>query len=79
MGSVCTNITSFDILTTMSKCHFCLVFQGESILRTEDILAKIEEEGESIAVICFSGVQYYTGQFFDIPTITKAGHDKVCP
>ncbi|XP_055998219.1 kynureninase-like isoform X2 [Ostrea edulis] len=52
--------------------------QGESIIRTEDILAKIEEEGEEIAVVCFSGVQYYTGQVFDIPTITKAGQRKGC-
>lgn len=52
--------------------------KGEYTLRLEDILAKIEEEGDSIAVVCFSGVQYYTGQLFDIPTITKAGHNKGC-
>ncbi|ESO99177.1 hypothetical protein LOTGIDRAFT_173819 [Lottia gigantea] len=48
--------------------------EGETTLRTEDILAKIEEEGQTVALICLSGVQYYTGQYFDIPTITKAGH-----
>ncbi|KAJ7406406.1 kynureninase isoform X1 [Willisornis vidua] len=52
--------------------------QGEETLRTEDILAVIEKEGDSIAVILFSGVQYYTGQLFDIPRITKAGHKKGC-
>ncbi|XP_033758332.1 kynureninase-like [Pecten maximus] len=52
--------------------------EGEILLRTEDILAKIEEEGESIALICFSGVQFYTGQLLDIPTITRAGHSKGC-
>lgn len=52
--------------------------EGEHTLRTEDILQKIEEEGDSIAVVCFAGVQYYTGQFFDIPTITAAGHKKGC-
>jgi len=46
-------------------------------LRIEDILAVVEEEGDSIAVILFSGVQYYTGQLFDIPRITKAGQKKV--
>ncbi|NWU28054.1 KYNU Kynureninase, partial [Dyaphorophyia castanea] len=50
--------------------------QGEETLRTEDILAVIEKEGDSIAVILFSGVQYYTGQLFDIPRITKAGQKK---
>ncbi|XP_031971059.1 kynureninase isoform X2 [Corvus moneduloides] len=51
---------------------------GEETLRTEDILAVIEKEGDSIAVILFSGVQYYTGQLFDIPRITKAGQKKGC-
>lgn len=56
----------------------CLtLFQGEETLRTEDILAVIEKEGDSVAVILFSGVQYYTGQLFDIPRITKAGQKKV--
>ena len=56
----------------------CLtLFQGEETLRMEDILAIIEKEGDSVAVILFSGVQYYTGQLFDIPRITKAGHEKV--
>uniref|UniRef100_A0A8C6ZWJ1 Kynureninase n=1 Tax=Nothoprocta perdicaria TaxID=30464 RepID=A0A8C6ZWJ1_NOTPE len=52
--------------------------EGEETLRTEDILAVIEKEGDSIAVILFSGVQYYTGQLFDIPRITKAGQEKGC-
>ncbi|XP_070587559.1 kynureninase [Erythrolamprus reginae] len=52
--------------------------KGEETLRTEDILDIIEKEGDSIAVILFSGVQYYTGQLFDIPRITKAGQAKGC-
>jgi len=52
--------------------------EGEDTLRTEDILSVIEKEGDSIALVCLSGVQYYTGQFFDIPTITKAGQAKGC-
>jgi len=51
--------------------------EGECTLRTQDILDLIEKEGDSIAVIAFSGVQYYTGQLFDMEAITKAGHKKV--
>ncbi|KAL4618006.1 kynureninase isoform X1 [Arapaima gigas] len=52
--------------------------QGEDTLRTEDILTTIEKEGDSIAVVLFSGVQYYTGQLFDVAAITRAGHEKGC-
>ncbi|XP_033836902.1 kynureninase [Periophthalmus magnuspinnatus] len=51
---------------------------GEETLRTEDILDVIEKEGQSIAVVMFSGVQYYTGQLFDMAAITEAGHKKGC-
>uniref|UniRef100_A0A8C5FBV6 Kynureninase n=1 Tax=Gadus morhua TaxID=8049 RepID=A0A8C5FBV6_GADMO len=51
---------------------------GEDTLRTEDILEVIEEQGDSIAVVMFSGVQYYTGQLFDMEAITRAGHKEGC-
>lgn len=51
---------------------------GESYLQTNDILKVIEQEGSSIALILFSGVQYYTGQFFDIKAITDVGHAQGC-
>ena len=46
--------------------------QSEHTLRTEDIIAAIEQHGEEAALVLFSGINYYTGQLFDIPAITKA-------
>lgn len=50
---------------------------GEFCLREEDILATIRDHGRSIALVAFSGVQYYTGQWFPIESITKAAHEQV--
>ncbi len=51
---------------------------GENTLRTEDIEALIAKEGKSIALIMMGGVNYYTGQFFDLQRITAAGHAQGC-
>jgi kynureninase len=51
---------------------------GETNIRTEDIETRIAEDGEAIALILFSGVNYYSGQAFNCPRITKAGHAKGC-
>lgn len=47
---------------------------GEETLRTEDILAEIQRQGESLALVMLGGVNYLTGQWFDMPAITAAGH-----
>lgn len=47
---------------------------GEKLLRTEDILATISAHADSLAMVLFGGINYYTGQLFDIAAITEAAH-----
>ncbi|MCF6222816.1 MAG: kynureninase [Flavobacteriaceae bacterium] len=52
--------------------------KGEKTMRIEDILKLIKEEGDTIVLIMIGGLNYYTGQAFDMKAITKAGHEKGC-
>lgn len=47
---------------------------GEETLRTDDIVAVLEREGPSIALVMLGAVNYLTGQWFDMPAITTTGH-----
>ncbi|ORZ34911.1 kynureninase-like protein [Catenaria anguillulae PL171] len=51
---------------------------GEDTLRHEDIMRVIRDQGHEIALVMFSGVQYYTGQLFDMREITRAGQAAGC-
>lgn len=44
---------------------------GSTFLPTQDILLAIDSCKDEIALVCFSGIQFYTGQFFDIEAITR--------
>jgi kynureninase len=48
--------------------------EGETYIRKEDVLAKIEELGESLALVMMGGVNFYTGQVFPMKEITELGH-----
>ena len=48
---------------------------GEDTLRTEDVVAAIRELGDQVAVVFLSAVNYLTGEWLDMPAITRAGHD----
>ncbi len=48
--------------------------EGQKILQTADILNAIETAGTSLAIVMFGGINYYTGQFFEIEQITSKAH-----
>jgi kynureninase len=48
---------------------------GEYTIRNEDIVAQIQENADTLALVCMSGLHYYTGQFFDLERITKSAHE----
>ena len=45
---------------------------------TADVARVLERDGESIALVLLPGVQYYTGQAFDMEAITQLAHAKGC-
>lgn len=47
---------------------------GEKILHTEDILSAIHRHRNELALVLLGGINYYTGQLFDMATITKVAH-----
>ncbi len=50
--------------------------EGEHNIRHEDVLAKIDEVGDELALLLMGGVNYYTGQVFDMKTITAHAQSK---
>ncbi|MFC4870368.1 kynureninase [Negadavirga shengliensis] len=53
--------------------------KGEHILRTEDVLRSLRLHADELALVMMSGVQYYTGQWFDMRAITEAAAEKGIP
>lgn len=61
------NIDPQEALVTVKKRT------GEHFWRTDDILDKIEEIGDELALVLIGGVNYYSGQVFDMKAITEKG------
>ena len=51
---------------------------GDEFIRTENICALIEREGSSIATLLLPGVQYLSGQYFDMAAIAACAHRHGC-
>jgi len=49
--------------------------EGETTIRHEDILDAIHQHSNELALVVFGGVNYFTGQLFDMKSITEAGHE----
>ena len=47
--------------------------KGEFTVRPEDILDLMEKQGDQIAVVLIGGVNFFTGQLFDIATNHRGG------
>jgi kynureninase len=47
---------------------------GEVLIREEDIFLAIQQNKDELALVLFGGVNYYTGQVFDMEAITNAAH-----
>jgi kynureninase len=52
--------------------------RGKHLIDTADVAGVLEREGDSIALLLLPGVQYYTGQAFDIGAITRLAHERAC-
>ncbi len=49
--------------------------EGEKLLHTDDILSAINKHGDSLAMVLFGGINYYTGQLFNMQQITHTAHE----
>lgn len=52
--------------------------KGEELANYEDLEAILNEHGDEIALVMIGGVNYYTGQFFDLKRITNLGRKHGC-
>lgn len=48
--------------------------EGERTIRHEDIITAIDKAGDSLACVMIGGVNYFTGQVFNMKAITEAAH-----
>ncbi len=52
--------------------------EGEELARFEDLEVILEAQGDQIALLMIGGVNYYTGQYFNLKRITNLGHKHGC-
>jgi kynureninase len=57
-----------DVLVEMDTQH------PHGLVDEDTLIARIQELGDELALVCIGGVNYYTGQLFDMKRITAAAH-----
>lgn len=62
------NFSDDDLIIAKAK-------DGKDIISTDEIIKIINENKDEIALLMFAGVNYYTGQYFDIKRITEECHN----
>ena len=50
--------------------------EGEKVIRDQDIIDSIEKNSDELALIYLGGLNYYTGQAFDMKSIASLGRSK---
>jgi len=63
-----------DSYAVRSQAAFHGFDPDEAVVRTDDVAAYLDEEGERVALVLLGAVNYFTGELFDIDAITAAGH-----
>lgn len=72
--AVCSQIESHGL--NVSECLIEVKPRiGEFVIRTEDIISKIEEYKNELALVWIGAVNFYSGQVFDLQTITRKAHE----
>jgi len=49
--------------------------EGEYFIRNEDVISTIKENGNEVAMVFICGINYFTGQVFDMKAITAVAHE----
>ena len=57
-----------------SECLIEITGEANGVIQDEKIIEQINEIGEELALVLIPGVQYYTGQLFQMEQITAAAH-----
>jgi len=78
MHMLCAGCNVKTAVVTPSSSQSAVASCNDHVLSTEGIIRVLEEHGAEISLVLLPGVQFYTGQAFDIDRITTAAHQQGC-